>query len=329
MSNGEKILEANSVDLAWTLRRRRRSGDPADPWSVRLDAVVGGGALRTDRCAACELGEPVDPVFVREFVESTESERVPPAFPEAMIAGSRKVPARVWKGRSKASWKPSQRPGPRRSPRPRSSSGETATRCCLAATRRRSLAAITGSCPSGSRPMLSLWQRECAPTGTDALTETDLGPVGPLPIPRSTPLAREEAAEAAASRARRGLTSPPRALRASRRRVDPRPLGTSFDRLRTRAWALASLRRSGSQCLVGQGARCSSGAGASAEPVETPACQEGSGHLAPRRVSAAARIRPARRLMAELGDARLRARKEERAAGAGARCRRARVHGWE
>jgi non-heme chloroperoxidase len=63
------------------------------PWSLRekrpslefLDAV---GALE----------DPVDPTFVREFVESTSSTRVPRGFLETMVAESLQVPARAWKG---------------------------------------------------------------------------------------------------------------------------------------------------------------------------------------------------------------------------------------
>ena len=44
-----------------------------------------------------ELSDPIDPAFVREFVESTLSRPVPPAFLEAMISESLKVPVDVWK----------------------------------------------------------------------------------------------------------------------------------------------------------------------------------------------------------------------------------------
>jgi non-heme chloroperoxidase len=46
--------------------------------------------------AVAELREPVDPDFVREFQESTATQPVPVEFMEAVIAESRKVPARVW-----------------------------------------------------------------------------------------------------------------------------------------------------------------------------------------------------------------------------------------
>lgn len=47
--------------------------------------------------AVSELQDPVDPTFVREFVEATTSESVPPEFLESMIVESCKVPAHVWK----------------------------------------------------------------------------------------------------------------------------------------------------------------------------------------------------------------------------------------
>jgi non-heme chloroperoxidase len=46
--------------------------------------------------AVAELSDPVDPDFVREFQESTATQPVPAEFMEAVIADSRKVPARVW-----------------------------------------------------------------------------------------------------------------------------------------------------------------------------------------------------------------------------------------
>lgn len=46
--------------------------------------------------AVAELRDPVDPGFVREFQESTATQPVPAEFMEAVIAESRKVPARVW-----------------------------------------------------------------------------------------------------------------------------------------------------------------------------------------------------------------------------------------
>jgi len=43
------------------------------------------------------LDDPVDPGFVRMFQESTVTRPVPAAFLDAVIAESRKLPARVWK----------------------------------------------------------------------------------------------------------------------------------------------------------------------------------------------------------------------------------------
>lgn len=47
--------------------------------------------------AVRELTDPVDPDFVREFVEATVFGPVPQAFLEKVIAENLKVPARVWK----------------------------------------------------------------------------------------------------------------------------------------------------------------------------------------------------------------------------------------
>ena len=44
-----------------------------------------------------KLGDPISPVFVREFQESTLTLPVHPAFLDAVIAESLKVPARVWR----------------------------------------------------------------------------------------------------------------------------------------------------------------------------------------------------------------------------------------
>jgi non-heme chloroperoxidase len=43
------------------------------------------------------LSDPIDPAFVREFVESNTARPVSPAFLEMLIAENLKVPARVWK----------------------------------------------------------------------------------------------------------------------------------------------------------------------------------------------------------------------------------------
>ena len=47
--------------------------------------------------AIAALEDPVDAVFVREFVLATSSERVPPDFLETMIRESSKLPAHVWR----------------------------------------------------------------------------------------------------------------------------------------------------------------------------------------------------------------------------------------
>ena len=43
------------------------------------------------------LSDPVDETFVREFQMSTIAAPVPEPFMEAVIANSRRVPARIWK----------------------------------------------------------------------------------------------------------------------------------------------------------------------------------------------------------------------------------------
>lgn len=63
------------------------------PWSLREKA----SSLDFVRAIA-GLRDPVDPEFVRGFVEATSSERVPAAFRESMVAESMKMPARAWRG---------------------------------------------------------------------------------------------------------------------------------------------------------------------------------------------------------------------------------------
>ena len=46
--------------------------------------------------AVSELADPVDPLFVRAFQQSTTTRPVPGPFLEAVIAESQKLPARVW-----------------------------------------------------------------------------------------------------------------------------------------------------------------------------------------------------------------------------------------
>ena len=62
------------------------------PWSLR-DKRVGSSLVK----AVSELRDPVDPEFVRDFVESTVAGPVPRPFVEDMIEESLKMPARVWK----------------------------------------------------------------------------------------------------------------------------------------------------------------------------------------------------------------------------------------
>ncbi len=62
------------------------------PWSLR-DKRVGSSLVD----AVSELCDPVDPGFVRDFVESMIVGPVPRAFLEAMIGESLKMPAHVWK----------------------------------------------------------------------------------------------------------------------------------------------------------------------------------------------------------------------------------------
>jgi pimeloyl-ACP methyl ester carboxylesterase len=44
-----------------------------------------------------KLTDPIDPDFVREFVESTFAQPVPQEFLETLVQESLKVPAQVWK----------------------------------------------------------------------------------------------------------------------------------------------------------------------------------------------------------------------------------------
>ena len=72
----------------------------------RTSALVLIGAFATMRGnpvideleqAVRQLSDPVDPVFVREFQESTIAHPVPLAFVDRAVAESLKMPARVWK----------------------------------------------------------------------------------------------------------------------------------------------------------------------------------------------------------------------------------------
>jgi len=54
-------------------------------------------AVREMREQIAALTDPVDPDFVRDFVEGTAGDAVPPGFLETMVAESRRVPAHVWR----------------------------------------------------------------------------------------------------------------------------------------------------------------------------------------------------------------------------------------
>lgn len=62
------------------------------PWSLR-DKAVGSELSQV----VFALNDPVDPAFVRDFVESTVFAPMPPAFLETLISESLMTPARVWK----------------------------------------------------------------------------------------------------------------------------------------------------------------------------------------------------------------------------------------
>jgi pimeloyl-ACP methyl ester carboxylesterase len=49
------------------------------------------------KSAVSQLADPINPVFVREFQESTVAQRVPEAFLDTIVQESLKVPARVWR----------------------------------------------------------------------------------------------------------------------------------------------------------------------------------------------------------------------------------------
>ena len=68
--------------------------------------VLVGGALRCNndvvrelQRVVNELTDPVDEAFVRDFQMSTLATPVPAPFLEAVIANSRRMPARIWKAR--------------------------------------------------------------------------------------------------------------------------------------------------------------------------------------------------------------------------------------
>jgi pimeloyl-ACP methyl ester carboxylesterase len=55
------------------------------------------GVLEMWDSTVSKLTDPIDPAFVREFVESTFAQPVPQAFLETLVQESLKVPARVWR----------------------------------------------------------------------------------------------------------------------------------------------------------------------------------------------------------------------------------------
>jgi pimeloyl-ACP methyl ester carboxylesterase len=55
------------------------------------------GVLELRDSKISKLTDPIDPAFVREFVESTFTQSVPQSFLETLVQESLKVPARVWK----------------------------------------------------------------------------------------------------------------------------------------------------------------------------------------------------------------------------------------
>ena len=55
------------------------------------------GVLELRDSTISKLTDPIDPGFVREFVESTFVQPVPQAFLETLVQESMKVPARVWR----------------------------------------------------------------------------------------------------------------------------------------------------------------------------------------------------------------------------------------
>lgn len=62
------------------------------PWSLQ-DKAVGSELSQV----VFALSDPVDPAFVRDFVESTVFAPMPPAFADTLIGESLKTPAYVWK----------------------------------------------------------------------------------------------------------------------------------------------------------------------------------------------------------------------------------------
>lgn len=73
----DRVLGLVLIGVPWDLRSRR-------PSLGFLDAVA-------------RIEDPVDPGFVRSFVEGTTTECVPRAFLDQMVAESGRLPAHVWK----------------------------------------------------------------------------------------------------------------------------------------------------------------------------------------------------------------------------------------
>jgi len=55
------------------------------------------GAAEFFESSVSKLEDPIDPAFAREFQESTLAQPIPAEFLDAMVQGSAKVPARVWR----------------------------------------------------------------------------------------------------------------------------------------------------------------------------------------------------------------------------------------
>ncbi len=117
-----------------------------------------------------ELTDPVDETFVRDFQMSTIAAPVPEPFLEAVIANSRRMPARIWKAvmRGLIEFEPAvgatrrSHPGPRRTRRMRCSPAPS--RWCSRASFRSassisSTASVTRSTGSNRRSFVSALMR--------------------------------------------------------------------------------------------------------------------------------------------------------------------------
>jgi pimeloyl-ACP methyl ester carboxylesterase len=74
------------------------------PDRVLALVLAGSFASYRDNAAVAEIApvmaalqDPIDPAFVREFQEGTLAQPIPPAFLDAVVRESLKVPARVWR----------------------------------------------------------------------------------------------------------------------------------------------------------------------------------------------------------------------------------------